>query len=874
MAWATLWRRLDSSRRREAALAFWESPETAPEDRDLAEGELARRLHFRPQSVRKLPRERKARYLAEWGNPPGILVQLMLQQWLLNRRPMLIRFLDTLRIPHREGLFEEDAFPIRSRDDLARAADVLYAEFPEDEVDLYLSYLLEAEPEHWPELGPVLEERRGERAPPEHPEEEGLQGDEGESPQGAPEPVSPGFTTLDRVLVRVVIDGISGVEGSLSLDQIEDLIDEVVHLNSSRQVSYFHRGFFDRLRGGEVCLDLPELNTERAAWLLCGAVMAAARQGDQQGILDLLQGHPLARQTLRRGGLLIVPAAIPLVFEALVGTGRFTELAEWLGPEEVSGGGISLWRGILWEAGGLLRRGRAEEARPLLDLVEAAVGRSGELSEAGPEQESLVADLRRRKAHCLRLRGDLEGARSLLSSLLESAAPDRRAMILADLGLVEAGYRSLSDVRLPVDPARYAEVVECLSRGEEFFTLSAAERPSPGAHGQYCLGVLWMARGEPEKARPFLEEAVAEMQRRPETYGEVVLPRARLYLGACLAYSWDPVRADQAAACLEEGVEKLGQESLPLLPDALAALEEVSVPVAARLARKIHELLGNRFLDAVVGTGVLPHVAELREALARRARRKGRSAGERRADLEVLLRAAKEAEDAEMGEAALDGLEELALEGTGAEDLLRILGSEEYRGFVLSHEEAEFLRVRLLESAGRVGEAAAILEGLGHEILTRKDRPNWLAEAEDLADHIRSHGLEPGEAFLARIEGCRREARESPPRTVRGRVLFLGGNETQERYDEEVRARIHADWPEVELSFHHPGWSSNWGRQIDRWANDIRTADAVVLMRFVRTQFGRKVRQICHEHKIPWVACTGHGRDSILRAVKAAVACL
>jgi hypothetical protein len=51
----------------------------------------------------------------------------------------------------------------------------------------------------------------------------------------------------------------------------------------------------------------------------------------------------------------------------------------------------------------------------------------------------------------------------------------------------------------------------------------------------------------------------------------------------------------------------------------------------------------------------------------------------------------------------------------------------------------------------------------------------------------------------------------------------------------------------------------------------IREADAVVIMRFVRTLLGRTLRALCSEHDRPWVACTGHGRDSLLGAIEEAV---
>jgi hypothetical protein len=42
-------------------------------------------------------------------------------------------------------------------------------------------------------------------------------------------------------------------------------------------------------------------------------------------------------------------------------------------------------------------------------------------------------------------------------------------------------------------------------------------------------------------------------------------------------------------------------------------------------------------------------------------------------------------------------------------------------------------------------------------------------------------------------------------------------------------------------------------------------------MTFVRTNLGRHVRRRCSEEGRPWVPCTGHGRESLRRAIETAV---
>jgi hypothetical protein len=108
------------------------------------------------------------------------------------------------------------------------------------------------------------------------------------------------------------------------------------------------------------------------------------------------------------------------------------------------------------------------------------------------------------------------------------------------------------------------------------------------------------------------------------------------------------------------------------------------------------------------------------------------------------------------------------------------------------------------------------------------------------------------------------------------RVLFVGGNETQARHKDSLRAalgrRDDTSGARVELDFLHPGFNSNW----DKTLADVRARggrlDALVLMPLVRTELGRALRRLASELGIPWVPCTGRGYDSMERALQTALA--
>lgn len=52
---------------------------------------------------------------------------------------------------------------------------------------------------------------------------------------------------------------------------------------------------------------------------------------------------------------------------------------------------------------------------------------------------------------------------------------------------------------------------------------------------------------------------------------------------------------------------------------------------------------------------------------------------------------------------------------------------------------------------------------------------------------------------------------------------------------------------------------------------ELSRARVLVLMRYVRTMLGRSIRKRASELEIPWVACTGSGRASMLRAIEQAI---
>ena len=124
-----------------------------------------------------------------------------------------------------------------------------------------------------------------------------------------------------------------------------------------------------------------------------------------------------------------------------------------------------------------------------------------------------------------------------------------------------------------------------------------------------------------------------------------------------------------------------------------------------------------------------------------------------------------------------------------------------------------------------------------------------------------------------RQEGDQSEGRDLEERLAAGervRVLFVGGNEIQARYDDWVAQKIEETWPGVSVRFEHTGWGSDIGREFERLRRIARRCDAVVLMVMMRTTLGQKLRAALNDPPRPWIACTNTGRDTVFRSVQEA----
>lgn len=905
--WLGVWKDLDAPVKREIALAAFEH-DNVKKALALA---LARHDRVRRQSVERWSDKKRADHVSRMRRLPNakLAAALFANFHLARRRELLTAFLDFLRIPNEKGLIrdiESLTAPPRSR--MVAAIRRITTSYPRPHARLFFDVIScqsafevfrDFEQARFEALGDnadlLVRERTGARESFGGQLDQDLTGEERaprERETTAPtDETPPNFTTLDQVLIRSVIASVAEVHGSLTHEKVEDLVDEVIQLNLERHQSYFHRGFLTVLLGREIDLDFPEGSEVRRAWYACGAILGFQRRGAHEKIVDLLNERAELARELARPGSGYAERVVSIVFTAFCRRGRFAEAARFLSPKVVGRAGVTFAREVLETASGLIRERREADARRLLEVLLAALPTLAEDPDLPDDFEVL---LQRRRAHCARLRGDFVGARKLLMPQLEAAVPEVRSDILADLGLIECGLRSLADVRLPPEEAMLGDFAAQFEKGWRLFEESSDTAAGGRNHGDFCIGMALFARGDSSGAIPSLERAVAGMSADPERYGGFgPLGGARLTLAVALAEQTDLARVPYARDLIQHVLESRGRLASYMVRRALIALELTDPDVAIELAKEIYRTRKSRSLGVLSETRLVRYLPEALDELLEEGKRAEFSAERRFAAARVVLEESHAMRDAAISERppalverateALDVMIELAGEDALREQLLELMSqpSGAWRT-AMEPLDAKVVRATLFEATGNFANAASELSAAFHATLDVDDE--WaLGKAEALLEDIRALGGDEAAAGLdARLARYREvfERRSQSglivpptvdPAEFYGLVLVVGGNETQAQQDEAIAAAIKEQWPNVTLVFERTGWSSNWGEQLRNMDAELSRARVLVLMRYVRTMLGRSIRKRASELEIPWVACTGSGRASMLRAIEQAI---
>ncbi|MGH9189051.1 MAG: hypothetical protein ACRD0Q_03320 [Acidimicrobiales bacterium] len=538
------------------------------------------------------------------------------------------------------------------------------------------------------------------------------------------------------------------------------------------------------------------------------------------------------------------------------------------------------WKGFVQRAQSraarLLATGSGAEAEILLRAVEDRLLRwaaAGGGDERPMEQEAVATSILR--ASCRRRRNDFVGSSALLANLdLALVDVEQRTSAAFEAAMAAAEIGAVEDLSFPRDDERQ-RLAERLERSRP--RLEAVVDADP-AHPEanLLLGMLASCRGDDAGTARHLGMVVDRIEGGEGARAlsaAAVFHRALARLRLLEAGTDEGAHHDMAAA-MGEGYVPTESE----LASAAVALEAHGSPRAGEyLARAVAAGPSSPAVLALVQERARSGDLAARGIVEEMAADGNRRLVERFELLDAALAGAETAGDTAAAERLAGSVDDVVVRANRPElddRWAHALDVGESLRSALEPCHADAMRMEVLRRGGRLDEARAIATGLFHRAaagsLAAFDAAELLAVLHEL-------GV-PGDelALLARLVHS-----EPPPEGLVApgghglrRILFVGGNETQEQYrqrlEDEVQQRFGGD---VTVEWFFSGWSSNWMKVAEGIETSLRTRapSAVVLMTFVRTNLGQWVRRTAGEHGLPWVACTGHGRAAISRAIERAV---
>jgi hypothetical protein len=129
----------DTDRRRAILTTFWKQADA--NQRTIVQMQLAKSLHFRDETIRRMPPEKKADLLASRIGVPEFdqyLEMALMQYHTVQKNEMMGAFLDRWNVPHQNGSIESDDYKVPSAGDVRAAVKDLSSYDPAD-VKLYLA---------------------------------------------------------------------------------------------------------------------------------------------------------------------------------------------------------------------------------------------------------------------------------------------------------------------------------------------------------------------------------------------------------------------------------------------------------------------------------------------------------------------------------------------------------------------------------------------------------------------------------------------------------------------------------------------------------------------------------------------------------------
>lgn len=680
------------------------------------------------------------------------------------------------------------------------------------------------------------------------------------------------FTGVDRALLKTAEMVYAGMVGAPPKEAFRRTVDEFVHLSIARPSSYFLHGFTAALDP-----DLPappegELDGDRRRWLLLGSLA---------GSISIGAGDEVARLCLEHRQPVTQLVAHPLRGNHIVG-GVVRALMKEHAPiaaellrarQHPFVGSWELYRDVYGWARVLVVTERAAEAEALFAALQTLPLQ--DLDRWTSQQRS--ADLLRRRVTCKRSLVDFPSAGMMLDGVDLRDLDDRSLGALhAERGLVAVRAQHLRHVTFAASEEDRGSVVDRLAPGRKHWEQALQHNPDD-VRACYCLGVLEAAEGRVQRAAALLERAETGLIRDPVLSRTGLLERTRFHRAATSLQALQPGTDLAAVDALVRALDDGYRPSLPSVLDVADTLEaHQSTQTGRFVAGAVAALEASPALAALVARLLASGADGLIEVGIRLAGDAVVPARIRFDLLEALLSRVSPRRDGAAQDQVLEMVDDLLVHAcdTALEERWeRLLRQDEGLREALDRAEADMLRIPVLQRLGRLEDARGVATMLLYRA-AQGGLPRY--DPHDLLEFIIALGASSEEeSRLARVLGPPPASHDLPEDAHLSdpvHIVFAGGNETQAQYQVEIEQHLSERFgPNLRITWFTPGWGRNWIVDAERIESELPSADALVILTYMRTNLGRHLRRSAAAHDVVWRSCTGQGRVSMERAIVSAV---
>lgn len=721
-----------------------------------------------------------------------------------------------------------------------------------------------------------------------------------------PEFNSPDFTTLDNVLIRTIMSSLNRVEGVLNFDELDDLVGELSELNDSRERSWFHRGFVDCLLERELQAAKSGDNVSRRTWYVTGNLVASMRALPESNRPALIKAlAPRDVELLKDPSNESAVQFLSLLLKPLLEQGEVEEANDWIAAH-----GEKKLKNIVeivreWAKSALfIQENDPGKVRSVLDTIgkffkEDIRNSRANMENIMPENlHSMDWEIRYLRAVSFRMEGQFKLADNEFKNLIDKEEPSARKKDLwVQRALVDIGIRRLGHLHIPPAKKERETFVQGILSAKNWLEKAVeGDSPSPIALVLMALPeVVFPQESENEgakKAKDRLNRAIDIMQppgvqlweSGEGSLGEEthLLTKARFYSTLLDLRTLEAVQAEGNS--LVTRLQKLFQDDKfppDLEIEAVYNALLIDAPGVAELAANMlnrhgHEAL--RVLDIVEASKKSKYFrTSLIDMLENSKWQQKLKPVERWNAWKSLLQGCiwSDVRDSEHAEHALDSLQTLAHDSSKSSGkFVKLLQDPKDELWSPTWEE-EDRDDALYDCFIRLNDITQVVNVLVK--MTHREISNqcW-QEVDELLKLLKRHDSDGNSWQQLKKRRDDTYAEDDPTSnavdfgirdTREISIIFIGGDERQRRYVSILSEQFKKEDPCINVSYHFTDWSSNWPKTVGKISNELREADAMVLMRFMRTGLGRRLRPLADKHGTFWTPCTGSGRDSMKRSI-------